>query len=647
MAFLTSDNDICKLSEQAKQEALVWHKDYPEFQRLADNDLINDLDESLPEVNDGTLSASLFKLPKRIVNTDLKGRAKATDRDDAWVTELANIVWEEQIIPNANSQAPFHRKWKDAVRKAAIYGSVPLITLFTSRGKYTGSDFIVAQPQDVLLEPGKVSDYDSNVFFWEVFYSKLDLENMLERAKDEQEDSKNSETDGYNKWNIPGLEKLIKEYPEEERTSTNDKQNGDPKIKGVKFTVVFQRGVGAPFYMYHMGSGDKIRIREWTNPDPSGDVPVHFLYCYQDFENPYGIGIVKLAGGTQNVLDYMRQADVLATQLGLRPPISIAGVNIEGLDEDSIIYAQDAIWRTGNAQVKREELNNNIYSQLPSRQSMYKISLNQMIPTGDTSISSGAGDQDYSKTPAGVKFQQANLSIDDEDFKDNFYITYEAKARSLINTHFANMEGHDIVKLSDEHRDILQQAGLEFPVDAEGNPTNELDIIWDEARAEFVFEIDAEQDKAKDDEKRLEGLLKVAEFRASDPMFDQKLMASGKKINDGELFASIIQLTTDNDKILEDITPEDEQAQAEDEAMQAGLMQEGQEPPTQPGDPMEQPMGAVEAPQAEGSDLLQQIMQRFGVDQQAAQFMLTAEQQGYSPDEIFAALERQGVPVNG
>jgi hypothetical protein len=55
---------------------------------------------------------------------------KATDRDEAWVSALGNIYWDRYIIPNANTQAPFIRKWKDAVRKAAIYGSVPLVTLF-------------------------------------------------------------------------------------------------------------------------------------------------------------------------------------------------------------------------------------------------------------------------------------------------------------------------------------------------------------------------------------------------------------------------------------------------------------------------------------------------------------------------------------
>ena len=627
MAYLSDEKQIHTLYAEAKKEAQVWREDYKEYERLADNDLIDDLDETLPEVNDGSLAASLFKLPKRIINSNLTGRAKAEDRDEAWLTELANMQWENEIIPNANSQAPFHRKWKDAVRKAAIYGSVPLITLFVERGTYTGADFIVAHPGDVTLEPGKVSDYDSDVFFWDVYFTDLQVETMIEQAEKETKEAKKNKEDGYNKWNVEGLKKVLASKQEEDRDAKDEHNSVNGKsVKrgGIKFCVVFQRGVGAPFYMYHKGT--KTTIREWSNPDPTGDVPVHYLYCYQDFVNPYGIGIVKLAGGTQNVLDYMRQADVLATQLGFRPPVKIIG-DPDEVDEDSIVYAQDAKWYVGNADVKREEISNQIYSQIPNRISMYKTSLNQLIPTGDTSISSEAGDPNYSKTPAGVKFQQANLSIDDEDFKDNTYTTYEAVAKSMINTHFANMQGTDLMKLSDEERDLLSKAGLEFPVDNEGNPTNELEILWDEARATFEFEVEAEKDKAKDDEQRLEALLKVVELRTADPTLEQSLEMSGKRLNVGELMTSIIQLTTDNDKIIEDIDPEEMAANQQEQMMDMqGASEQGEPPQEQAQDP------EVQQDQVN----LQAVMQEHGVDENTAMAMLEAEKQGFDPEEIFA-----------
>ena len=656
MAFLSKEKEIYDLYNQAKEDSKVWRKDYHEYERLAENGLLEDLDPDLPETNDGSLAASLYKLPKRIINSAKKGHATALDVEDAWITELANMQWEKHIIPNANSQAPFHRKWKDAVRKAAIYGSVPLITLFVERGEYIGADFIVAQPQDVKLEPGKVSDYDSDVMFWDVYYTQQQVKNLIERAEKENAEATEEieaakaegrePDDSYNRWFIDELKEILKAKQEEEsREADEDYRHDDSdsvRQKGVKFCIVFQRGVDAPFYMYHPAT--KKKVREWTNPDPTGDVPVHFLYCYQDFINPYGVGIVKLAGGTQNVLDYMRQADVLATQLGFRPPVSISGDTSE-TDLDSIVYAQDAQWILGNAKVEREQIESQIYMSLPDRISMYKTSLNQLIPTGDTSISSAAGDPNYSKTHAGVEFQKANLSIDDEDFKDNVDMTYEAVAKSMINTHFANMQGTDIMRLADDEIKILVKAGLDFPVDEMSQPlTHELEVIWDEARATFNFEMDAESDQAKDEEQRLEALLKIAELRTTDPTIDQALMSGGKKLNVGELFSEIISLTTKNDKILEDISPEDQQNMEAEQAAAQGIGSEtGQPLQSEATEPeMEQPMESEIDPEAEQEAVdIEAIMQEYEIDESHARAMLEAEKAGFDPEEIKLALAKR------
>ena len=643
MAFIQK-TELYDLYTESVKDGKEWRRDYKEYERLADNDLSDDLDESLPEVNDGSLAASLFKLPKRIVSSKLKGRAKASDRDEAWVTELANMQWENNIVPNANSQAPFIRKWKDAVRKAGIYGGQPIITLFVERGDYTGADFIVPQAQDVTLEAGKVSDYDSDVIFWDVYFTKTQLEDIIEQAKAETKDAKkkNGAGDGYNKWDVQALENILKSHAEESKDADKEPNSVDAKAvkrSGYKFCIVFQRGIKAPFYMYHAST--KKTVREWENPDPTGDIPVHYLYCYQDFVNPYGIGIVKMAGGTQNVLDYMRQADILATQLGLRPPKKISG-DTTGLDIDSLVYAQDADWIIGGAVVDRMEMSNNVYQSLPDRISMYKTSLNQLIPTGDTSISASAGDPNYSKTPAGVKFQQQSLSIDDEDFKDNLYITYAAVSKSMINTHFANMQGTDIMKLSDEQRDILMKAGLDFPVDEDGNPTNELEVIWDEARATFDFEIDPEDNKTADDEKKLEGLLKVAELRASDPSFDISMQESGKKLNLGELYAQIISLTTDNDKIIEDISPEEQDAMAEEAMMAEEQALAGEQPMAESPEQIPEETALPEELPIDMQPMEEEIPQEYDPENDPAtqEFIKVALESDFTEEEIASALER-------
>ena len=83
----------------------------------------------------------------------------------------------------------------------------------------------------------------------------------------------------------------------------------------------------------------------------------------------------------------------------------------------------------------------------------------------------------------------------------------------MINTHFANKQGSDIMLLTEPERERIFKSSPElFPefqeqVDPETGevlpPSNELEVIWDNARASFDFEVDAEPDKAKDSQNSL------------------------------------------------------------------------------------------------------------------------------------------------
>lgn len=616
MAFFKSE-ELKDLYQQAHDEAYEWRRNYNEYERLADNGLIDDLDETLPETNSGDLAGALYKLPKRIVDRDLTGRFTALDANEAWITELANIYWTNKIIPNANMQAPFQRKWKDAVRKSAIYGSQPIISLLMDNDEGDGAyaDFIVPYAQDVYLEPGKVSDYDSDIIFWDVYYTNKQVETLIEQAKAE-EDSE----DSYSKWNVKALEKILEAQQKEDREANQeheDKKDRSVTKGGIKFCIAFQRGIEAPFYMYHKSSDST--VREWTNPDPTGSIPVKYLYWAQDFNNPYGTGIVKLAGGTQNVIDEIQRLHVLATQIGVRPPKQIRGDETQ-VDEDSLIYAQDQNWYVGQADVDTVNMANGVYTQIPGSLSMYKTSLNKFLPLGDTTISgTDSGDPNVSKTPAGVKFTAAAQSVDDEDAKDNLYLTYEAVSQDLINLTFANMEGTDILKLTDEEVEKLMKAGLEFPLNENGEPeTNELDVIWDQVRATFRFKLDPEEDEDSMLQEKIEGLTAALELRASDPTFDMAMMQSGKRFNVGEAYSTLMKLLTKNDKIIEDVDPEDQQLQPE----------------------------TSEVTEEQAMDNMDAVMVEYGVDETTAAEMLEAERQGVPPEEVQAALvqAQQEVP---
>lgn len=714
MAFLEG-KEICEAYRLATDEADKWREDYPEFERLMNNGLLEDMESDLPEVNDGSLAASLFKLAKRVIRKKMGGRVKLLDRDDAWLAELAQLQWENTILPNAKSKASPRRKWKDAVRKAAGYGGQPIITLFVERGNYTGADFIVPYAPDVKLEAGKDSDEDSDIIFWDCYFTKLQLKNMLEDAKEEMKEAAENkaaweqrrdeakvavadyderkaaheamqaedptipdfdeerpefdedEPEPYNIWDIEQLEEIIESGAVSDRPGNeehSDKAANGIKTTGFHFYISWQRGVNAPFTMHFNKKDHDNPVRQWSNPDPTGDVPCHYLYCYQDFINPYGIGIVKLAGGTQNVLDYFRKADVLATQLGLRRPKIISGDTTQ-TDWDSMVMEEDATWETGNAKVDFVDMADGVYTELPNRMSMYQTSLQKVLPMGDTTISAGSsGDPQVGRTPQALKMAAGNLSIDDEDFTENVDECHAAVARSMINTHFANMQGSDIMKLTGDQADILFKAGVEdlAPDPVTGEAPRELEVWWDDVRANFDFEMQTEDDKMTDDATKLEGYKAATDFLSNpntqtliqQAQSGRPLILGSKKIDLGELVGSMLSLTTDNDKIVTDVTPDEMKQQeearlvAEQEAAAAAAATAqpgaGAPAPAAGGLPDADLNMDGEITPEEAAQNVQLVMQEYQVDEETAAAMLEAERQEWPFDEIIATFAPNYVP---
>jgi hypothetical protein len=131
--------------------------------------------------------------------------------------------------------------------------------------------------------------------------------------------------------------------------------------------------------------------------------------------------------------------------------------------------------------------------------------------------------------------------------------------------------------------------------------------------------------------------MKVAELKASDPTLEQELAMSGKKLNTGELFSEIIKLTTDNDKIITDVSPEEMAAGQGIDPMTNQPIQQ----PMQPGMPQVTGMpvspGVPEAPQEQamdvGAELPVEGQEQQPISQEEMQANVEAIMQQYGVDE--------------
>ncbi len=486
MATYLDEKELLPSYTAAVEEARKHTDRFDEYDRLAANGIRPNLPKNYPEVNDGTLSSMLDENVKRVFQKLYSGKFSAYDRSDAWFDELVNVLWTRYIIPGANTDADFFTKFWNLMYRAEKYGSNPFFCFFSTRDDYTGGDWVIDNPRDVYLEPGKVSADSSNYLWRNSYMTKLDLQNLIEQAQAENADAAKTKRDSFNTWDVELLQQYVNAGPGGKDDQNKNRTEKQRQIQSPYFTfaTAYHKGFNAPFLtIIPSMTGQVVRTRE--NENPSGATPIGFAYHTQDLESPYGRGLVQKAGHTQNVLDYFKAADVLATQMGVEPPTKIKGSeqSLTGFVESSIIYAPRQKWRVGNGDANPVDLSNGVYDQLQSRMSNYKTDLMNQLGIFDTSVSSTVGNPQFSKTPAGVANLNTRTNVNDNFFSRSGAAAFKQLAERLMNIHLANMEGTEPYGLLEDEVERLQKAGW-------AEASKNITLVWKNLRGKMCFEVD-------------------------------------------------------------------------------------------------------------------------------------------------------------
>lgn len=354
----------------------------------------------------------------------------------------------------------------------------------------------------------------------------------------------------------------------------------------------------------------------------------------------------------------MTQAHVFATQVGLQPPKKLSGPT-DQTNFNSLTHTPDALWQLGQAQIDVVQNTNSVYTQFPNNFGLYKSQLQTLQGRTDGSISAESGNPNFSKTSAGVKMQQDRTNSQDNYLRNKADTASAKMAEKMMNVHMAQMEGADILDAAEEDIEKLLKAGYldDNPNTPEPSP-GDLPIMYEELKATFKFEYDARPEADEDEKNRMLELIDIA---TSNPNIIPAMQQSGYEFNLGEAFMKVINAsgTTNADKILTKLNPEDQQAMGVDPATGQPIGQpQGQPQGTDPQVEQKmqqsdekhqldmqiksqklQPQGQP-APEAmpQGEDELQVTMEEYGVDENVAGAIMQARAQGFDEAEIMAYL---------
>jgi hypothetical protein len=620
-SFLNKSN-IHSLYESSKTytESLTEH--FPELQRIARNRPHDSKDPDFPNVTDGTSASIVQKTPKRVVQQLPTGTIEA-ENEDNWMGIIADYVYREKILPYANEDFSLFEKSHLVIEGGLTFGSTATYAPFINHEGYFCPDLTLPYWGDIFIQRGKKSAKSSSYVFIRSWWQKEDIERLIDSEEKYAREAKEKGSEYDATWDIKALREVL-----DEATSTKDDQAQTPHEEersvdsdGIELVTGFQNGIGAEFLTFDPNSKKVVRTKK--NKDPRGKMPLQWFFGDIDGTNPLGRGVIELIGGLQNLIDSDMQMYQYNRALMLAPPVIKYG------DLPNFQYKPNIVLETDdpNAKIVPLTIDTSAVQNYPQLYGLQKSQLLNLVNSPDTSISAEIGNPGFSKTPAGIRSQQAMVSVDDNAVRKQFEAWFEDWSETAINLYFAEKSGIEVIQLDKETADKLRELAQEGKFDESLlNEKDEIIFNFDDKEYTFKFRVDASTSKIEDNATQLQGLQLVQQFIDSSPVLQQlvppeKLLAiyNGVVTNSG--VEDPEDLKVDIDKFLEQ--QQIAQQQAKEQAMQQQQMQEQQ----------------MQQPQMTENDMqLIQQLQQLGLPEQVIQEAIMMLNQGATAEQVLQAL---------
>lgn len=651
-SYLTEDN-VFEQYVKATRYMQSYLDPVDEQERIARNQPHPGIDKAYPKVTDGTTSSIIQKTPRRIIQQLPTGRVVSDTND--WLSVVASFIYTNRIIPNANEQYALLQKCWLMVSRAMAHGVSHSSAPFINRGDYFGTDMKVHYIKNVKLEAGKLSDLEANCDFLEGWFQPADIDTIINKEKELKKSAKKRGEDYESTWDLQALEEIknliTAKSTDEDSNAQKSKTKDDTAKGGVKLVTALQRGVGAIQYTFHPSS-ERI-VRRKPNKDPRGEPNLQSLYFETDGLSPTGRGIVEQVGSLQNLMDSEMQMYQYNRALMLNPPVLKKG----NYSKSQVKYAPNKIIDMGsdpNASLETLKVDSTAIANFPNNYGLMKSQLLNLTASPDTSISATVGNPGFSKTPAGVNAQQANVSVDDNYIRKQFETWFERWSETAINLYFAERTGVEELQLDAETaqklRKLEQEKKLEPGFVSEDN---KIVIDYDSATEALKFEVDASTSNMKNDAQQLEALDGLLGRLEKSPILAQtipqeKILGAWNAI----VASSGVENPEDLSIDLEEFKRQQEeqaQMQAEQEQQMLEAAQQMPEAGMPTGEPQILPLSEempeelpIDTPQPQSSpeDDLAFItaLQDMGFSDEEVQLAIGLDQEGRSNEEILQAL---------
>lgn len=483
--YLTPEN-VVETFNASRQYTEGLSDKFHEFERIARNKPHASVPKEYPKTTDGTTASIIRKTPHRIIQQLPTGKVKSDTYD--WLSIVASFIYTHKIIPSANEGYALIQKCWNVIERFLTFGFCATYTPFVKHNGYFCTDLRLPYWGDIFLQPGKLSDSDSNYIFLRSWWQTKDIEALIAAQMKLKPANRT--------WDVKVLRR-IKDSPQtkDEKAKTPAEREKQINAKGgVELITGFQVGVKAPFYTFHVTTGGIARTK--INKDPRGEMPISFAYGDIDGFNPFGRSIIELVGPLQNLMDAEMQMYQYNRALQLNPPLIKRGA----FSKNKVKFVPNAIIDVGmsiDATVEPLKIDTTALANFPQNYGLMKSQLLNLLASPDTSISADVGNPGFSKTPQGVEASRANLSVDDHYVRKQFETWFERWSETAINLYFAERSGIETLQLDEDTAAALR--ALDDFDQSQLNDQNQIRIDYNSATPKLAFEVDASSSQMSND----------------------------------------------------------------------------------------------------------------------------------------------------
>lgn len=384
-------------------------KDFNSFSELHDTFderekfLIGDMYDSVTsskttktQIVDQTLLSGLIRRTNDVMARIPTGSVKVLSKEDKGKAIFINLILNNYIIPNANTQYDLYTKFWLTELLSLIYGKVDLLVDYIIKKDYSGPDFYIIPARNGIPEAGVVSVNDASRY-WIRSYVTPD---WLKSKK------------GLKNWE--NIDKILEKWGKNKKKG-NDKTSDDDKTSYIerKYQSTLENSNQIELITKYekdkwttLSPSTEYICREIDNPHKNGELPIVSKLCYPLLDRYFGLSEYERLITIQKAVNSILNLGIDSQKMAIYPPLKLF---LPDLVTKTIKYESAAKWVLKNnninaiTQMPVSPTTGNAFQQLHA---LTKTSLLSSLGVSDTTTPSGF-EAGMGKTPQALRMQAA------------------------------------------------------------------------------------------------------------------------------------------------------------------------------------------------------------------------------------------------